>query len=193
MKKKTISDELVVSKIYTIRGQKVMLDRDLAELYEVENRALKQAVRRNMERFPEDFMIELTSAELDQWRTQHAADNREVMGLRIAPFAFTEHGVLMLSSVLKSAKAIEVNIQIIRVFNRIREMWLTHKELMLELEKIRGTMGHHGRDLKVIFGILKRMEHEEKNRRLLAQIAKEKKEKPRPVVGFKKGKDKSEE
>lgn len=187
MTKKTISDDLVVSKIYTIRGLKVMLDRDLAELYDVENRALKQSVRRNLERFPEDFMFELTSEELDQWRAEHAADNREIMGLRIAPFAFTEHGVLMLSSVLKSAKAIEVNIQIIRVFNRIREMWLTHKEFMLELEKIRGTLGHHGRDIRVIFNHLKKMEKEENDRRLLAQIAASK---PRPSVGFKSGKDK---
>jgi len=181
MKKKTISDDLVLSRIYTIRGLKVMLDRDLAEMYDVENRALKQAVRRNMERFPEDFMFELTSEELEQWRAEHAADNRDIMGLRIAPFAFTEHGVLMLSSVLKSAKAIEVNIQIIRVFNRIREMWLTHKEFMLELEKIRGTLGHHGRDIRVIFGQLRRMREEEENRLLLAKIPKK-----RPPVGFKK-------
>jgi hypothetical protein len=182
MTKKTISDELVVSKIYTVRGQKVMLDRDLAELYGVPNKALKQAVRRNLERFPEDFMFEMTQEELDNWRSQTVTSNSgDKMGLRYAPFCFTEHGVLMLSSVLNSAAAIAVNIQVIRVFTKMRELMGNHKDVLLALEKLRGTVSHNSRDIKVIFGQLRRMREEEENRLLLAKITKEK---PRPAVGF---------
>src|SRR5678816_1597453 len=102
-----IPDELVMSKIYLIREQKVMLDRDLAELYNVDTRRLKEAVRRNIDRFPEDFMFELTLEELQNWRTQFATSNSERMGLRRPPF--TEQGVAMLCSVLKSETAIRVN------------------------------------------------------------------------------------
>ncbi|MFC1857314.1 ORF6N domain-containing protein [Thermodesulfobacteriota bacterium] len=102
--------ESIVGKIYFIRGIKVMLDRDLAELYGIETKRLKEQVRRNIERFPEDFMFELTKEELKNWRSQFATINQDIMGLRIPPFAFTEHGVLMLSSVLKSERAVQVNI-----------------------------------------------------------------------------------
>ena len=102
--------ELIASKIYLIRGIKVMLDRDLAELYSVETKVLKQAVRRNIDRFPADFMFEITKMELENWRSQFVTSKSDKMGLRIPPFAFTEHGVLMLSSVLKSERAIQVNI-----------------------------------------------------------------------------------
>ena len=94
-----ITDPLIESKIYLIRGQKVMLDFDLAEMYGVANKALKQAVRRNIERFPEDFMFEMTDEELTNWRSQFVTSNSLKMGLRYKPFCFTEHGVLMLSSV----------------------------------------------------------------------------------------------
>ncbi len=185
-KSPAISDELVMSKIYTIRDQKVMLDRDLAELYGVETKALKQAVRRNMERFPDDFMFEMSKEEFEQWRSQNVTSNPgDRMGLRYAPFAFTEHGVLMLSSVLNSAAAIAVNIQVIRVFTRMRELMGNHKDLLIALEKLRGTVSHHSRDIKVIFNILKRMQEEERNRALLAQIPKK-----RPSIGYKKDKDK---
>jgi hypothetical protein len=105
-----IPDELVVNKIYFLRNQKVMLDRDLAALYGIETRVLKQAVRRNFVRFPEDFMFELTKEEFENWRSQFATSNSDKMGLRYAPMVFTEHGVLMLSSVLNSEKAIQTNI-----------------------------------------------------------------------------------
>ena len=185
-KSPAISDELVMSKIYTVRDQKVMLDRDLAELYGVETKALKQAVRRNMERFPDDFMFEMSKEEFEQWRSQNVTSNPgDRMGLRYAPFAFTEHGVLMLSSVLNSAAAIAVNIQVIRVFTRMRELMGNHKDLLIALEKLRGTVSHHSRDIKVIFNILKWMQEEERNRALLAQIPKK-----RPSIGYKKDKDK---
>ncbi len=102
-----------------MRGHKVMLDRDLAELYGVPTKALKQAVRRNADRFPEDFMFEMSKEEFEQWMSQNVTSTGRV-GLRYSPFCFTEHGVLMLSSVLNSSVAIAVNIQVIRVFTRMR-------------------------------------------------------------------------
>lgn len=175
-----VSDELVVSRIHTIRGCKVMMDRDLAELYGVPTKALKQAVRRNAERFPEDFMFEMSSEELEQWRSQIVTSNpSDRMGLRHAPFCFTEHGVLMLSSVLNSPAAIAVNIQVIRVFAKMRELLANHKDVLLALEKLRGTVAHNSRDIKVIFKLLKRMQEEESNRALLAQIPKK-----RLPIGF---------
>ena len=112
-----IPEEAIISKIYQIRGQKVMIDRDLAELYGVEAKRLKEAVRRNIDRFPEDFMFELTNEEFQNWRTQIASSNSDRMGLRYAPYCFTEQGVTMLSCVLNSKKAIHVNIEIIRAFH----------------------------------------------------------------------------
>jgi len=112
----SVPDEIVLNKIYVIRDEKVMLDRDLAELYGVETRVLKQAVKRNMNRFPEDFMFEMTKEELQDWRSQFVTSNStDAMGLRHIPFVFTEQGVAQLSSVLNSERAIAVNIQIIRV------------------------------------------------------------------------------
>tara|TARA_R110002126_G_scaffold224174_3_gene369115 strand:+ start:219 stop:533 length:315 start_codon:yes stop_codon:yes gene_type:complete len=96
-----IPDEIITNKIYLIRNQKVMLDRDLAELYQVETKRLKESVRRNINRFPDDFMFEMTKNELENWRTQFATSNSEIMGLRYVPMVFTEQGVAMLSSVLK--------------------------------------------------------------------------------------------
>jgi len=111
-----------------------MLDRDLAELYGVETKRLKEQVRRNIKRFPEDFMFELTKEELKNWRSQFATSNQDIMGLRISPFAFTEHGILMLSSILKSERAVQVNIQIMRTFTKLREALLDNRNLRRELE-----------------------------------------------------------
>src|SRR5688500_5086977 len=94
-----IPDEVLLTKIYYIRGQKVMLDRDLAVLYQTETKKLKQAVRRNIHRFPEDFMFEMTKNEFQNWRSQFVTSNSDNMGIRHLPYCFTEHGVLMLSSV----------------------------------------------------------------------------------------------
>jgi phage regulator Rha-like protein len=129
--------ELIASKIYLIRDLKVMLDRDLAELYDVETKRLKEQVRRNIERFPEDFMFELTKEELKNWRSQFATSNQDIMGLRIPPFAFSEHGILMLSSVLKSERAVQVNIQIMRTFTKLREALLDNKDLRRDLEELK--------------------------------------------------------
>jgi len=132
-----VSVETIAGKIYLIRGTKIMLDRDLATLYGVETKRLKEQVRRNIERFPEDFMFELTKEELKNWRSQIATSNQDIMGLRIPPFAFTEHGVAMLSSVLNTKRAIQVNIQIIRTFTKLRQALLDNKELRKEFEELK--------------------------------------------------------
>ena len=128
--------EMIERKILFIRGQKVMLDRDLAVLYDVETRMLNQAVRRNIRRFPKDFMFQLTKEEMNNWKSQIVMSNKEKMGLRRRPYAFTENGVAMLSSVLNSERAITVNIQIMRTFTKIREMIANHKELRLKIEEM---------------------------------------------------------
>ena len=127
--KNLILQETVETKILLLRGKKVMLDRDLAVLYRVETKVLNQAVKRNIERFPEDFMFQLTKEEMKNWKSQFVTSNREKMGLRKRPYVFTEPGIAMLSSVLNSKRAIQVNIQIIRTFIKLREMLLTHAGL----------------------------------------------------------------
>lgn len=124
----------IQSKIFELRGCKVMLDTDLAELYETETKRLKEAVRRNIYRFPSDFMFEIDKNEFDNLRTQIASSNRG--GTRYLPFVFTEQGVAMLASVLNSAKAIEVNIQIVRAFVLLRQYALTHSDLMSKLKEL---------------------------------------------------------
>lgn len=133
-------DEILASKIYVIRKQKVMLDRDLANLYGVETRALKQAVRRNIDRFPEDFMFEMSDKEFEDWRSQFVTSNSDKLGLRYVPFCFTEQGVAMLSSVLNSKLAIQINIQIMRIFTRMRQLLVDNTEVKLEIAEIRYTI-----------------------------------------------------
>jgi phage regulator Rha-like protein len=153
-----VPEEVIMSKIYLIRDQKVMLDIDLAELYGIETKQLKRAVRRNISRFPLDFMFELTSEELSNWRRQFGTSNREKMGLRIPPFAFTEHGVLMLASVLNSDRAIIVNIQIVRVFTRMRQLIETHAEILRKLEKLQKKDLEQDQQILLIFEYLKQLE-----------------------------------
>lgn len=133
-----VVEERIERKIYLIRGQKVMLDRDLAALYEVETKALKQAVHRNIERFPEDFMFVLNKEELANWRSQFVTSNADKMGLRHLPMAFTEQGVSMLSSVLRSKRAIDVNIAIMRTFVKLRKMLESHEKLAKKLAEMEG-------------------------------------------------------
>lgn len=152
-----VPDEAVISKIYLIRGQKVMIDRDLAELYGVETKRLKESVRRNIERFPKDFMFEMNKKEFDQWRKQNITESEDKQGLRYAPFCFTEQGVTMLSCVLNSSTAIEVNIRIIRIFTKLREMVLTNKDILLKLEQIERKVVQQDDDIKLIFDYLKEL------------------------------------
>jgi hypothetical protein len=150
--------EIIERKIYLIRGLKVMLDRDLAELYQVQTKVLNQAVRRNLDRFPADFMFQLNEEELENWRSQIVTSNLGAkMGLRRPPYAFTEHGVAMLSSVLASKRAIALNILIIRAFVRLREYLATHKDLARKLEDIERTQHEHGAHIQQIYDYIRQL------------------------------------
>ena len=173
-KKETISilpDEVIMNQIYYIRGQKVMIDRDLATLYGVETKRLKEAVKRNMERFPEDFMFEMTKKELENLRTQIASSSWG--GTRYFPMAFTEQGVAMLSSVLNSSQAISVNIRIIRIFTRIRQMLMDNTELRLAIEEIKKKTDNNSKNIEVVFQYLDEL------------IEKKEAPKPRKQIGYK--------
>lgn len=149
-----IPDEIVMNKIFQIRGQKVMLDFDLAILYEVETRALKQSVRRNILRFPDDFMFQLTKKEWHEVIT--ICDNlpRNAKFGSSTPFAFTEQGVAMLSSILNSDRAISVNIQIIRIFTKMRLVLTDITEVKLEIEKIKGKLDNQDKNMEIVFKYL---------------------------------------
>ena len=147
-----ITDELVLNKIYFIRGQKVMLDRDLAELYNVETKALKQAVKRNIDMFPKHFMFELSNQEFQNLRSQIVTSSWG--GQRYLPYAFTEHGVLQLANVVRSAKAKQMSIRIIEVFVKIREMLLDNTELRLAIEKLEKKTDNNTKNIELFFNIL---------------------------------------
>ena len=151
----TLVDEEIISKIYVIREHKVMLAGDLAELYQVETRRLNEQVKRNIDRFPEDFMFQLTEKELENLKSQNATSSWG--GRRKKPYAFTEHGVMMLSSVLNSDRAIQVNIQIMRIYSRLRSMIMDHKDILLKLEGLEGKVIKHDEDFKVVFDYLKEL------------------------------------
>lgn len=142
-------DALVADKIMLIRGHKVMMDQDLAELYGVETKQLKRTVRRNPSRFPADFMVELTTGEFENLRCQNGTSSWG--GGRYRPMAFTEQGVAMLSSVLNSRRAIAVNIQIIRVFTRLRQGLVTQKDILLKLKEMEKTLARYGQDFNIVF------------------------------------------
>ena len=153
-----IPDELVINKIYLIRGQKIMVDMDLAKLYGVPTKAFNQAVKRNAERFPGDFMFRLTKKEWESLRSQFVTlEIGRGKYPKYLPYVFTEQGVAMLSSVLNSETAIRVNIQIIRVFTKMRELLLTHKDILLQLEKIEKKLTGHDEDIQLIFQYLKQL------------------------------------
>ncbi len=169
-----ISEEAISDKIYFIRNQKVMLDRDLAALYGIQTKVLKQAVKRNITRFPEDFMFELSNEEFSNWRSQIVTSNSDKMGLRYAPMAFTEHGVLMLSSVLNSEKAIQTNIQIMRIFSKVRQMLLDTTEIKLDIIQIQKKLENHDKNIELVFSYLDELTEKEEN------------QKPRTKIGYKK-------
>ncbi len=150
-----IPDELIMNNIYLIRGQKVMLDHDLAKLYQVETKQLKRQVKRNISRFPADFMFEIAKEEFGILRSQFGTSRWG--GTRYLPLAFTEQGVAMLSSVLNSETAIRVNIQIIRVFTKMRELLMTNKDILLQLEKVEKKLTKHDDEIILIFQYLKKL------------------------------------
>jgi hypothetical protein len=166
-----IEEELLISKIYIIRGHKVMLDRDLAELYQVETKRLNEQVKRNLKRFPLDFMFQLTENEDLGLRSQIATSKKGRGGQRYLPMVFTEHGVLMLSSVLSSEKAIEVNIQIMRIFTKIRQILIDNTDIQLALERLGKKTDNNTKNIDVLFRYFDEL------------IAKE--QKPRKKIGYK--------
>ncbi len=162
--------QTIQTKIYEVRGQKIMLDFDLAEMYEVENRALKQAVKRNMDRFPNDFMFELTKAEWNEVITNCDNLPETVKYSPARPFAFSEQGVAMLSSVLKSKKALQVNIAIMRAFVFIRQYALTHKDLTEKLKELETTYNKQFKDIYEAINYLLQKEKQETKQKNRKQI-----------------------
>jgi hypothetical protein len=176
--------EQIERAILLIRGQKVMLDRDLADLYGVETKHLKQAVKRNVERFPDDFMFQLTREELENWRSQFVTSKADKMGLRYPPMAFTEQGVAMLSSVLRSKRAVQVNIEIMRAFVRLRQMLEAHKDLRRKLAALEKK---YDDQFKIVFeAIAELMAPPEKPRKKIGFEVKEKRRGYRKKVTRKK-------
>ncbi|TND09755.1 MAG: hypothetical protein FD123_879 [Bacteroidetes bacterium] len=156
------TEKEIVSRIYLVRDQKVMLDSDLAEMYGVETRVLNQAVKRNLNRFPLDFMFQLTDSEWENLISQNVISSWG--GRRILPYAFTEHGVLMLSSVLKSEQAVAVNIKIMRIYTKMREALVGQKDVLLKLEQLEKNMllqdAHlkkHEDEIEMVFEALKQL------------------------------------
>lgn len=166
-----VAEQKILNRIFVVRGQKVMIDEDLAEMYSVETRRLNEQVKRNAKRFPKDFMFTLTQKEFENLKSQNATSSWG--GRRKLPNAFTEQGVAMLSSILNSDTAIEVNIRIIRVFTRLREYALTHKEILLQLAKLEKEVKGNSKDIENIFMVLKEL------------IEKESKPAQRNKIGFK--------
>jgi hypothetical protein len=159
MKERTavVPFDRIASVIHLMRGQKVLLDRDLALLYGVPTKVLKQAVRRNLRRFPTDFMFELTANEFGKWRSQFVTSNADRMGLRYVPMAFTEQGVAMLSSVLNSQQAIEVNIAIMRAFVRMREFLASQAKLGKKLRDLEHKVESHHESIHILFEAIQQM------------------------------------
>ena len=154
---KITPDQLVIRKIFVFRGQKVMIDRDLAELYEVETRILNQAVKRNADRFPNDFMFQLTAKELIEWKSQIVISKSEKMGIRRPPFAFTEQGVAMLSGVINSKKAVKMNISIMRAFVEIRRAIINNKNIGNKLKALEEKLGEHDVQLNQIYDAIENL------------------------------------
>ena len=150
----TLSEETVERRIYTVRNQRVMLDSDLAELYEVPTGTFNQAVKRNLERFPKDFMMRLTTRDVRSLRSQIVISNEGRGGRRYLPHAFTEHGIAMLSSVLNSPRAVQVNIGIIRVFMHLRNVAKTHEELLRKVEEMEKK---YDNNFRIVFTAIKEL------------------------------------
>jgi hypothetical protein len=152
-----LEENKIINKIYIVRGEKVMIDRDLAEMYNVETKRLKEAVKRNVKRFPKDFMFEMNAKEFANWRDNAILSKEDKQGLRYAPMCFTEQGVTMLSCILNSDTAVEVNIKIIRVFTKMKEFALTNKEILLQLASLEKQVKSNSKDIENIFSVLKEL------------------------------------
>ena len=169
MPSKNVSTEIITNRIYFVRGQKVMLDHGLAELYGVTTGNLNKAVKRNVERFPPDFMFQLTRDEAGFLRFQFGSLKRGEHS-KYLPYAFTEQGVAMLSSVLNSKRAVQVNIAIMRAFVKLRETLSLHRELAVKLKELERKVEGHDKDIRAVFEAIRRLMREE--------------EKPKGKIGF---------
>ncbi len=175
VKKESVSvvpDEIVMNKIYIIRNHKVMLDRDLAELYGVKSIRLREQVKRNITKFPEHFMFQLTEIEVEIMVSQNAIPSKSHLGGTL-PFVFTEHGILMLANVLKSDRAVLVSIRIIELFVKLREMLLANTELKYEIEKIKRKLDNQDKNMEIVFRYLDELLDKKEN------------PKPRVKIGYK--------
>lgn len=164
------TEEVMVNKIYFFRGHKVMLDKDLALLYDVRTIRLRQQVKRNIERFPARFMFQLTDNEVDRMVSQNVIPSKQSLGGHL-PYAFTEHGVLMLANVLKSERAITVSLRLIEIFVKMREMLSAHKDILLKLEQLKQQVTQNSEDIRIVFATLKQLIDPPQT--------------PRPRIGFK--------
>ncbi|RLD60454.1 MAG: ORF6N domain-containing protein [Bacteroidetes bacterium] len=171
-----VPDEVVMNKIFIIRGEKVMIDRDLAELYDVETKVLKQAVKRNLDIFPKNFMFELTKEEFYDLRSQIVTSSWG--GQRYLPFVFTEHGVLQLANVIKSKLAKKMSIRIIEVFVKMREKLTDTLSIRLEIEEIKKKLNNYDKSIELVFSYLDEL------------IEKEECPKPRKQIGYKRQNEK---
>ena len=155
IKKVSMPEEIIQSKIYLVRGHKVMFDKDLAQMYDVPTKALNLAVKRNLARFPKDFMFKLTQREALNLRFQFETSSWG--GRRYLPYAFTQEGVAMLSSVLNSERAVQVNIQIMRVFVRLRQIMMSHKDLARKIDDLERKVGEHDAKIVRIFDAIRQL------------------------------------
>jgi len=171
-KEVTIPEQIITSKIYLIRGQKVMLDRDLAELYDVKNIRLREQVKRNMDKFPEHFMFRLTETETDSMVSQNAIPSKKHLGGSL-PYVFTEHGILQLANVLTGDRATQMSIRIIEVFVKMREALTDNLSLKIDIEEIKKKLTNHSKNIELVFNYLDEL------------IEKKDNEKPRKKVGYK--------
>ncbi len=171
--KNLIPDELITSKIYLIRGQNIMLDRDLATLYKVKNIRLREQVKRNIEKFPKHFMFRLTEQEVELMVSQFAIPSKKYLGGSL-PYAFTEHGVLQLANVLRSVRATQMSIKIIELFVKMREIFTNNSSLKLEIEEIKKKTSHQDKNIQLIFSFLDEL------------LEKKTSKKPRIKIGYKK-------
>ena len=156
-----LSEETISNKIYYIRNQKVMLASYLSMLYDVETKRLNEQVKRNLSRFPEDFMFQLTESEFENLKSQIATSSWG--GSRTLPFAFTEHGILMLSSILKTDKAIQTNIQIMRIFTKVRQMLLDTTEIKVDILQIQKKLENHDKNIELVFSYLDELTEKKEN------------------------------
>ncbi len=170
--KSIIPNEVITNKIYLIRGQKVMLDRDLAELYDVKNIRLREQVKRNINKFPEHFMFRLTETETDFMVSQNAIPSKKHLGGSL-PYVFTEHGILQLANVLTGDRATQMSIRIIEVFVQMREALTDNLSLKLDIEEIKKKLSNHSKNIELVFNYLDEL------------IEKKENEKPRNKIGYK--------